>query len=67
MYLNHLLYFACLKSILEEFFELNLFELMTERDLLDIEKWEHVYKRNNLSRESFDIDIYKRNKNLKRI
>ncbi|MFH1408409.1 MAG: hypothetical protein ABIH34_00735 [Nanoarchaeota archaeon] len=65
--LYDLLYYACLKSILEEFFEINLFELMTERDLLNIEKWEQAYNRNDLSKESFDIDINKRNNTLKRI
>ena len=64
--LYDLLYFACLKNILEEFFELNLYELMTEQDLLDIERWEQAYKRNKLSQSSLDIDIHKRN-NLKRI
>ncbi len=55
-----LLYLACLKQLLEESFDIILYELSTEEDLLSSEKWDKGYRRNSLSRESFYTDVQRR-------
>jgi hypothetical protein len=55
-----LFYFVCLQRLLEETFNINLYELSTEDDLFDVVKWDNAYKRNNLSRESFYSDVEKK-------
>ena len=52
-----ILYLICVKKILEETFDIKLYELVTEEDYLDISKWMDAYDRNNLSRDSLNIDV----------
>ncbi|MBN2422106.1 hypothetical protein JXB41_02675 [Candidatus Woesearchaeota archaeon] len=52
-----LIYFACVKQVLEEAFDISIYEIITEDDLFNIEKWDKLYKRYNLSRDSFYHDI----------
>lgn len=59
------LYFACLKQILEDLFDIIIYEINTEEDLTNIDKWEDIYKRNNLSEESLDADIHRAKRNLR--
>ena len=54
---NKLLYFVALKNILEETFDASIYEIATERDYLDLSKWEEIYKRLHLSMDSFDTDV----------
>ena len=52
-----LIYLICVKQILEETFDIKLYELLTEKDYLDASKWTDAYDRNNLSRDSLNGDI----------
>ena len=52
-----LIYLACIKRILEEIFDVKLYELLTEKDYLDTSKWTEAYDRNNLSRDSLNSDV----------
>jgi hypothetical protein len=52
-----ILYLICVNKILEETFDIKLYELVTEEDYLDISKWMDVYDRNNLSRDSLNTDV----------
>ncbi len=54
-----LLYFAALKQILEETFDIKAYEILTDEDYSSLEKWQKVYKRFELSQESLDTDIVK--------
>lgn len=60
-----LIYLACVKQILQETFDIKLYELETEKDYLDIDKWTDVYNRNNLSRDSLNSDIKAAFKDIK--
>ena len=55
-----LLYLVALKQILEETFGINIYEIATDEDYFDSEKWEKAYKRNKLSMESFYSDVQKK-------
>lgn len=52
-----LIYLICVKQILEETFDVKLYELVTEKDYMDTSKWMEAYDRNNLSRDSLSTDI----------
>lgn len=52
-----LIYLICVKQILEETFDIKIYELVTEKDYLDTEKWMDAYGRNDLSRDSLNTDI----------
>ena len=52
-----LLYLICIKEILEETFDINIYELVTQEDYLIIDKWIETYNRNKLSRDSLRVDI----------
>jgi hypothetical protein len=51
------IYLICIKQVLEETFDIKLYELLTEEDYLDEGKWTEAYDRNNLSRDSLNSDI----------
>jgi len=55
-----LLYLACVKQVLEETFDINLYELTAEEDYLSTIKWTDAYDRNNLSKDSLRVDILQR-------
>lgn len=59
-----LLYLACLKQVLEEFFDITLYEIDTEEDLFNPGKWDKAYERNNISRESFYTDVQEKLKGI---
>jgi hypothetical protein len=52
-----LLYLICVKQILEEIFDIQLYQFETKEDYLDLMKWMEVYDKNNLSRDSLRSDI----------
>ncbi|MBS3165803.1 hypothetical protein J4444_01650 [Candidatus Woesearchaeota archaeon] len=52
-----LLYFVAIKQVLEESFNLKIYELSTTEDFLSYDKWKSVYSSNKLSMESFQSDI----------
>jgi hypothetical protein len=55
-----LLYLACVKQVLEETFDINLYELTAEEDYLSTIKWTDAYDRNSLSKDSLRADILQR-------
>gem|GEM_PF-2445043 len=55
-----LLYFICLKQILEESFSIILYEITIDYDVLNLDAWIAAYNRNNLSRDSLNTDIIKK-------
>ncbi len=59
-----LLYLACLKQVLQDSFDIILYELSTEEDILSLGRWDGAYKRNELSRESFYSDIQRKLKGI---
>lgn len=58
-------YLACLKQVLEESFDITLYEIDTEEDLFNLSKWDKAYGRTNLSRESFYTDVQEKLKGIK--
>jgi hypothetical protein len=55
-----LLYLVALKDILEETFDINIYEIVNFNDYFDLDRWEKTYKENNLSTESLDTDVRKK-------
>ncbi len=55
-----LLYLVAVKNVLEEMFSVKIYELVTQEDYFNPEKWRKAYLRNNFSMESFDRDIEKK-------
>jgi hypothetical protein len=55
-----LLYIICVKQVLEETFDIELYQFETKEDYLDIMKWSEVYDHHHLSRDSFNSDIRKK-------
>ena len=55
-----LLYFVCLKQILEETFLIKMTEFTTDKDYFDTEYWEKAYKYYSLSKESLYSDVLKK-------
>ena len=51
------IYFICLKQVLEQTFDITLYQLSTLDDYLDINKWIEAYKKYNLSKDSLNQDI----------
>jgi hypothetical protein len=60
-----LLYFIAVKQVLEETFNLNLFEFSKQEDYFNLEKWRNIYIMANLSMESYYDDIETKLKNDK--
>lgn len=52
-----LLYFVAIKQVLEESFNIKIYELSTAEDFFSYDKWKSVYISNKLSMESFQSDI----------
>lgn len=52
-----IIYLICVKQILEETFDIKLYELLTEEEYLDENKWVEAYNRNSMSRDSLNSDI----------
>ncbi|MFA6073165.1 MAG: hypothetical protein WC758_03565 [Candidatus Woesearchaeota archaeon] len=52
-----ILYFACVKKILEETFDIKLYKIETKDDYLSDEKWSESYEKYDLSRDSLRSDI----------
>lgn len=52
-----LLYLVAVKQVLEEMFSIKMYEIVTQDDYFDIEKWRSAFVRNKLSMESFYGDI----------
>jgi len=55
-----LLYLIAVKQVFEETFSLKIFEINTQEDYFDVEKWRLTFIRNDLSMESFYNDIQKK-------
>ncbi|MFW6014502.1 MAG: hypothetical protein ACOCQG_04975 [Candidatus Nanoarchaeia archaeon] len=51
---------AVLKQVLEKTFDILLYEIVDEKDYLDIGKWRKMYEKYNLSLESFYNDVEKK-------
>ena len=52
-----LLYLVAVKQVLEEVFSIKIYEIATQDDYFNIEKWKSAFIRNKLSMESFYKDI----------
>jgi hypothetical protein len=55
-----LIYLVVLKEILEETFDINIYEITALNDYFERDKWEKAYKENNLSLDSFNSDVQKK-------
>lgn len=55
-----LLYFIAVKQVLEEMFSIKIYEITTQDDYFNTEKWKSAFIRNKLSMESFYGDIQKK-------
>ncbi|MFH1175023.1 MAG: hypothetical protein V1725_07875 [archaeon] len=56
---KEMIYLICVKQILEETFDVKLYELETVDDYNSQSKWKQAYNRTNLSRDSLYSDIMK--------
>jgi len=54
---KNLLYLICIKQVLEETFDIKLYQLSNIEDYNNIDKWNEIYKKHNLSRDSLRSDI----------
>ena len=54
---RRLLYFIAFKQILEEGFNIKIYEILTLDDYFNYDKWKTVYTIHQLSMESFRIDV----------
>ena len=52
-----LIYFACIKEILENIFDIKLYQFETIEDYFNGDTWSEAYKKNNLSKDSLHFDI----------
>ncbi len=52
-----LLHFIILKELLEEYFDIRIYEISTTKDYLNYDLWKQTYLRNKLSMESFHKDV----------
>lgn len=52
-----LIYFICLKELLEEIFDIKLYQFETIEDYFNGDTWSNVYEKNNLSKDSLHFDI----------
>lgn len=52
-----LLCLICIKQVLEETFDIKLYQLSNIEDYTNIDRWNEIYKRYNLSRDSLRSDI----------
>lgn len=56
----HLMYFICVKNILEDNFDIKLFQFSNLQDYFNIDNWFEAYNTHNLSKESLQFDIRKK-------
>ncbi|HJX06305.1 MAG TPA: hypothetical protein VJ461_06360 [Candidatus Nanoarchaeia archaeon] len=54
---RNLLYFICLKQVLEETFDIKLYQLSNIEDYTNIDTWNEIYSKHGLSRDSLRSDI----------
>lgn len=54
---SKLLYLICIKQILEETFDIELYQVVNKEDYFSIEKWSEAYTKYNLSQDSLRSDI----------
>lgn len=54
---KNLIYFACIKQILETIFDIKLYQFETIEDYFNVDTWSEAYKKNNLSKDSLHFDI----------
>jgi hypothetical protein len=52
-----LIYFICIKNVIEESFDLKIYEIINSQDFLNIDIWNQIYTKYNLSKDSFNNDI----------
>jgi hypothetical protein len=52
-----LIYFVCIKQLLEEIFDTKLYQFETIEDYFNEENWSNAYEKNNLSKDSLHFDI----------
>ncbi|NQU78639.1 hypothetical protein HQ545_02620 [Candidatus Woesearchaeota archaeon] len=55
-----LIYLICIKDVLEQTFDIQIYEVMTKPDYFTPDRWEKAYQRNGLSMDSFYSDVQKR-------
>jgi hypothetical protein len=55
-----LLHLIAMKEILEETFDINIYEIVALNDYFDLDKWEKAYKENDLSKESLHTDVQRK-------
>ncbi|MBL7147989.1 MAG: hypothetical protein ISS82_04145 [Nanoarchaeota archaeon] len=55
-----LLYLIAVKQVLEEMFSIKIYEITTQDDYFNIEKWKSAFIRNKLSMESFYGDVQRK-------
>jgi len=51
------LYFICVKQILEETFDIKLYQFSNIQDYFNIDNWMEIYKKYELSKDSLNADI----------
>ena len=54
---KNLIYFACIKEILENIFDIKLYQFETIEDYFNGDNWADAYQKNNLSKDSLHFDI----------
>lgn len=54
---KNLIYFICLKELLENIFDIKLYQFETIEDYFNGDIWSNAYEKNNLSKDSLHFDI----------
>lgn len=54
---KNLIYFVCIKQLLEEIFDIKLYQFETIEDYFKGDTWSNAYEKNNLSKDSLHFDI----------
>jgi hypothetical protein len=54
---SRLLYLICVKQVLEETFDIDLYQITNKEDYINIDKWSDAYNKYNLSQDSLRSDI----------
>lgn len=52
-----LIYFVCIKQLLEQIFDIKLYQFETIDDYFNEDNWSEAYEKNNLSKDSLHFDI----------
>jgi hypothetical protein len=53
----NLIYFVCMRQILEHIFDIKLYQFETIEDYFNGDNWSEAYTKNNLSKDSLHFDI----------